>query len=107
MNKDDVDAVDILCEEILKYIKRAVKEKTVSDRTYRTIIRNITKKGYVVLDDTGQERTVLCGIPNVELRVGQSVYVKEPSGKLNELYICNVVGSTSNSNNSSRSSRRR
>lgn len=77
-----------------------------ADRTYRTIIRNITKKGYVVLDDTGQERTVQCGIPNVELRVGQSVYVKEPLGKLNELYICNVVSNTSNMSNSSRRSRR-
>lgn len=96
MNKEDVDAVDILCKEVLKYINRAVKEKTASDRTYRTVIKRIDKNGYVITDQAGQERTVPCGIPNVELKPMQSVYVKEPMGKLNELYICNVAGNTNN-----------
>lgn len=96
MNKEDVDAVDTLCKEVLKYINRAVKEKTASDRTYRTVIKRIDKNGYVIIDETGQERTVPCGIPNVELKPMQSVYVKEPMGKLNELYICNVAGNTNN-----------
>lgn len=99
--------MDNIADEILKTIKYAVDRKTVNcDVTYESIIKRITPKGYVVLDRSGQERTLQCGIPNVELRVGQSVYVKEPSGKLNELYICNVVGSTSDSNSSSRRSRR-
>lgn len=97
MNKDDIDAVDILCEEVLKYIDRAVKEKTASDRTYKTVIKKVTKKGYVILDETGSERTVPCGIPNVTLRAGQYVYVKEPLGNLNELHICSVIENTSNS----------
>ena len=104
MNKDDMDAVDVLCKEILKYINRAVNEKITSDRTYRTVIKRITPKGYVITDETGQERTVPCGIPNVELRPMQSVYVKEPLGNLKERHICGVVGNTSNS---SRRSRRR
>ena len=91
MNKEDMEAVDILCKEVLKYIDRAVKEKTASDRTYRTVIKRIDKNGYVVTDEAGQERTVPCGIPNVELRPMQSVYVKEPLGKINELHICSVV----------------
>lgn len=95
MNKEDVDAVDTLCKEVLKYINRAVKEKTASDRTYRTVIKRIDKNGYVIIDETGQERTVPCGIPNVELKPMQSVYVKEPMGKLNELHICNVARNTS------------
>ncbi len=94
MKKEDIDAVDILCKEVLKYIDRAVKEKTASDHTYRTIIKRITPKGYVIIDETGNERTVPCYVPNVELRPMQSVYVKEPMGKLNELHICNVIGST-------------
>ena len=74
------------------------------DRTYRTVIKRITPKGYVIIDEAGQERTVPCCIPNVELRPMQSVYVKEPLGNLKELHICGVVGNTSNS--SSRSRRR-
>lgn len=74
------------------------------DRTYRTVIKRIDKNGYVITDQAGQERTVPCGIPNVELRPGQSVYVKEPMGKISELHICNLAGSTSNSSRGSRRS---
>ena len=85
-----------IADEILKTIKYAVDKKTINcDRTYQSVIKRITKKGYVITDQAGQERTVPCGIPNVELRPGQSVYVKEPMGNLNELHICNVAGSTS------------
>lgn len=87
-----------IADEILKTIKYAVDRKAVNcDRTYRTVIKRVVKKGYVITDQTGQERTVPCGIPNVELRPMQSVYVKEPMGKLKELHICGVVGNISNS----------
>jgi hypothetical protein len=93
-------AVD-LGKEILKAIQIMVNKKFKNykaDRTYRTIIKRIDKNGYVIIDQAGQERTVPCGIPNVELKPMQSVYVKEPLGKLNELHICSVVGNTSYSN---------
>lgn len=88
-----------IADEILKTIKYAVDRKAVNcDRTYRTVIKRVVKNGYVITDETGQERTVPCGIPNVELRPMQSVYVKEPLGKINELHICSVVGNVSSSN---------
>lgn len=67
-----------------------------ADRTYKTVIKRVVKNGYVITDETGSERTVPCGIPNVELKPMQSVYVKEPMGKINELHICSVVGNTNN-----------
>ncbi len=87
-----------IADELLKTIKYAIDRKAINcDRTYKTVIKRIDKNGYVIIDETGSERTVPCGIPNVTLRTGQSVYVKEPSGKLNELHICGVVGNTNNS----------
>lgn len=97
-------------EEIFKAVQDMVDRAIVNckfDRTYRTVIKRIEKNGYVITDQAGQERMAPCGIPNVELRPGQSVYVKEPTGKINELYICSVVGNTNNSSNSSRRSRQR
>lgn len=94
-----------LGEEILKAMQIMINRKLKdyrADRTYRTVIKRITPKGYVILDETGNERTVPCGIPNVTLRPGQSVYVKEPLGRLNELYICNVIEKTSNSSRRNR-----
>jgi len=62
------------------------------DRTYKTGITKITRKGYVVLDETGSERTVKCAVPGVELRAGQMVWVTMPCGRLNDMYISGVAG---------------
>lgn len=62
-----------------------------ADRTYRSVVRTITAKGYVVLDDMGNERTVKCCIPNVTLKAGQGVWLKEPMGNLKALHICGVI----------------
>lgn len=82
-------------EEIFKSIQEMV-DRAVSnykvDRTYQSIIKNITPKGYVILDRSGQKRTVQCCIPGVNLRMMQSVWVKEPMGDLKGLHICGVVG---------------
>ena len=79
-------------DEILKAIKYAVERQKINcDRTYKSVIKGINKKGYVVLDRTGSERTVKCCIPGIELRPGQSVYVKEPMGDLKGLHICGVA----------------
>ncbi|MCM1134375.1 MAG: hypothetical protein NC400_02265 [Clostridium sp.] len=89
INKEDKEAIDILVKEIVK----AIKGKSVNcDRTYKTVIKQITKKGYVILDESGNERTVQCCIPGLELKVMQSVWVKEPMGRLNDLHICGVIG---------------
>ena len=78
-------------DEILKTIKYAIdRQKINCDRTYKTVIKRIDKKGYVIIDRTGSERTVKCFIPNIELRPGQSVCVKEPMGDLKEIMIVGV-----------------
>ena len=88
-----------IADEILKTIKYAIDRKAVNcDITYESIIKEITPKGYVVLDRAGSERTVQCCIPGITLRIGQSIWVKEPMGKLNEIHICGVIGNTGNSN---------
>lgn len=87
-----------ISDEILNTIKYAIENKIINcDRTYKTVIKRIDKKGYVIIDATGSERTVQCCIPNVTLKVGQKVYVKEPLGRLVELHICGVIENKSNS----------
>lgn len=87
-----------LSDEILKTIKYAIDRKVSNcDRTYKSVIKNVTPKGYVILDTTGSERTVPCCIPRIELRVGQYVWVKEPMGDLKGLHICGVIEKAGNS----------
>ena len=88
-----------LGDELLKAMQIMINRKLrnyKADVTYRSVIKDVTPKGYIVLDRAGSERTVQCGIPGIELRIGQAVWVKEPMGRLNDLYICNVVGRTGN-----------
>ena len=72
-----------IADEILKTIKYAIDRKAVNcDITYESIIKEITPKGYVVLDRAGSERTVQCCIPGITLRIGQSIWVKRTYGKI-------------------------
>lgn len=88
-------------EEIFKSIQGMVDRAITNckvDRTYESIIKEITPKGYVVLDRYGSERIVQCCIPGLELRKMQHVWVREPMSNLNKLHICGVVGNASNDN---------
>ena len=81
-------------QEILKSIEAMVNKSLVNykaDRTYQSVIKKITPKGYVVLDESGSERTVPCCIPGLELKIMQKVWVKEPMGRLVDMHICGVV----------------
>ena len=81
-----------ISDEILKAIKYAVDRKAVNcDKTYKSIIKAVNNKGYVILDRGGSERSVKCCIPGLALKVGQRVWVKEPMGRLSELHIVGVV----------------
>ena len=79
-------------DEILEAIKYGIERKTIAcDKTYKSVIKAIVSKGYVILDNTGSERTVKCCIPNLDLRVGQSVWVKVPQNDVKSTHICGVV----------------
>ena len=80
--------------EILKSIQIVIDKKLnnyKADRTYKSVIKQITKKGYVILDEAGCERTVPCCIPGVNPRPGQKVWIKEPLGDLKGLHICGIL----------------
>lgn len=83
-----------LGKEILKSIQILINKKLDNyraDRTYQSIIKDVTPKGYVVLDSSGGERTVKCCIPGVTLRKMQRVWMTEPCGKVGEMFIAGVV----------------
>lgn len=81
-------------EEIFKSIQTMVDRAIANckvDRTYRTVIKQVTPKGYVILDESGSERCVGCCIPNVSLKAGQMVYVKIPCNQVKWIHICGVA----------------
>lgn len=84
-----------LGKEIIKSIQIMIDKKLENyraDRTFKTAIRKVTPKGYIITDQAGSERTVKCAIPGVTLKPGQFVWATIPCGKLNDIYISGVVG---------------
>lgn len=87
-SQEDIEAINVLVKEIA----RAIRENTVNcDRTFKTVIKKVTSKGYVILDESGSERTVGCCIPNVSLKAGQMVWVKVPCGNIKLLHVCGLA----------------
>ena len=81
-----------IADEIIKTIKYAVDKKTINcDRTFKTVIKKVTPKGYVILDESGSERIVECCIPNIGLRAVQMVWVKIPCNQVKYIHICGVA----------------
>lgn len=80
--------------ELLNSIQIMINRKLSdykADRTYKSVIKSISPKGYIVLDETGCERIVKCCIPDIDLKAGQGIWLKEPMGDLKGLHICGVV----------------
>ena len=90
LNKD-IQAVKLLVEQIVSAIKN---HEHNYDRTFLSVVKGITVKGtvnyYTVQDESGVDRKVKCAIPNVQLTVGQSVWVIIPCGTIEKMHICGV-----------------
>ena len=89
-----LDLVD-LGEQIIKSIQIIIDRKLSNykaDRTFASVVKQKNSNGtYIVLDESGGERKVKCCIPNVDLKVGQRVWVKIPLGNLKQIHICGVA----------------
>ena len=80
--------------EIFRSVQTAIDRKLYNykaDRTYKSVVKNTTAKGYVILDETGNERIVKCAIPGLLLHTGQHVWVKEPLADIRNIHICGVL----------------
>lgn len=78
----------------MKAINTIIDEKIGSykaDRTFISVIKKNANGIYVMLDDSGSDRTVKCCIPNISLNVGKRAYVKIPMGKLSNMHFCGVA----------------
>jgi len=83
-----IRALDILVKEFVGLIK---SHEHKYDRTFSSAVKSINRDStYAIMDDGGVSRNVRCAIPNTTLRVGQYVWVKVPSGRLEDIHICGV-----------------
>ena len=80
-------------EQILKSIETILDAKLRrynADKTLLSVVVSVENNDkYVVLLD-GSKYTVKCSLPNADLRVGQSVWIKIPNGNFNSKHICGI-----------------
>ncbi|MBR5596656.1 MAG: hypothetical protein IKW30_04525 [Lachnospiraceae bacterium] len=80
-------------EQILKSIEIIVDARLKGfkvDKTLPSVIVSTNDNGKYVISLNGNNYTVKCSLPNVELKVGQSVWVKIPNGNFNSKHICGI-----------------
>lgn len=93
LNKN-IQALDLLITEFVNLIKT---HEHKYDRTFASAVKSINNDStYTIMDDEGVNRNVGCAIPNAALRIGQYVWVKVPSGRLEDIHICGVKSDNGN-----------
>lgn len=89
-NNENAEAVDVIVKYILKAAGK-IQQNIKSDRTFPSAIKKVnSNKTYIILDDSGQERTVKCSIPGLELKVGMNVWITVPMGKVGMMFVSGV-----------------
>ena len=90
LNKD-IEAVKLLVGQIVPIIKNHEHDY---DKTFLSVVKSVTTKRtdtyYTVQDESGADRNIKCAIPNTQLAIGQSVWVKIPCGNLSNMHICGI-----------------
>ena len=80
-------------EQIFKATEMIVDNKLKRfkvDKTLPSVVTSVEKDGKYVIVFDGSNYSVKCSIPNMDLKVGQGVWVKIPNGDFNSKHICGV-----------------
>ena len=73
----------------IEIILNKVEQK--SDRTFASVIKEVhTDNTYTILGQDGSERKLYSSVPSLPLNAGTKVWVKLPSGSLDNMHICGI-----------------
>ena len=93
-NKELSEAISVLAKQIANVLRYSPSS---FDRTFISVKTKVNSDGtYTIIDDYGTTRTVVCGLPNVTLSLGQRVYATIPQGDISKLYISGIYPQISN-----------
>lgn len=89
MNSENLKAMDIIIKQIKTMINQKVSQLSY-DKTFLSLILNKNEDGTYKISYLGHEYNVPNALP-IDLKIGQYVWVKIPSGTLRKMHICNIV----------------
>lgn len=90
-NKEATEAIDVLCNVMLQAIQKR-NEIAGYDRTFQSVVTAINGiNAYTIIEAGAEIKNVPAYVGGQKINVGNSVYVKIPSGNRNKMHICNVI----------------
>lgn len=81
-NNNFLKSVEILADTLLK--------KYHPDKTFPSVVYGVNADGTYTIVRANQKYNVKCAIPGLQLGLGSNVWVKIPSGRMQDMHICGV-----------------
>lgn len=84
-----MDFISTIVDEVLRAIRKEGKNN-YSDKTFPSVIYGVNDNGntYTIIKDN--QKYKVKNATNTTLSLGQSVWVKIPCGRLNDMHICGL-----------------
>lgn len=90
MTDQNNQALDVLIKEVLFAIDKKTSGLTY-DKTFETVILAKNNNGTYKIRHLDQEYNIKNALAVDDLKVGQRVWVKIPSGMLRKMHVCGIV----------------
>ena len=81
-NSNFLKSIEILIDKKLS--------KYCTDKTFPSVVYSVNSDGTYTIVKAGQKYNVKCSIPGLLLELGSNVWVKIPSGRIQDMHICGV-----------------
>ena len=81
-NNNFLKTIEILVDKKLS--------KLYFDKTFPSVVYGVNPDGTYAIVKAGQKYNVKCAIPGLSLGLGSNVWVKIPSGRMQDMHICGV-----------------
>lgn len=81
-NSNFLKSIEILVDKKLS--------KYCMEKTFPSVVYGVNSDGTYTIVKAGQKYNVKCAIPGLSLGLGSNVWVKIPSGRMQDMHICGV-----------------
>lgn len=81
-NNNFLKSIEILVDKKLS--------KYCADKTFPSVVYDINSDGTYAIVKAGQKYNVKCCIPSLPISLGSNVWVKVPSGRMQDMHICGL-----------------
>ena len=87
--RNELEAIDVLANKMISVVDKKIS-KLYFDKTFPSVVYGVNSDGTYTIVKANQKYNVKCAIPGLSLGLGSNVWVKIPSGRMQDMHICGV-----------------